>query len=163
MNALRMLIVAFVLAFGATHVAMAGDTGTLDQATRARYHSLIAELRCVVCQNRSIAESDAPLAADLRDVVQRQILAGQTNTEIKHYLVVRYGDWILYDPPIQTSTVLLWGAPFMLLAIGLLIVVTTMRRRPISAKLATSSTDTGSDSDKLAQILAEDQSYERDQ
>ena len=87
MNALRMLIVAFVLAFGATHVAMAGDTGTLDQATRARYHSLIAELRCVVCQNRSIAESDAPLAADLRDVVQRQILAGQTNTEIKHYLV----------------------------------------------------------------------------
>ena len=116
----------------------------------------------MVCQNRSIAESDAPLAADLRDVVQRRIQAGQTNAEIKHYLVVRYGDWILYDPPIQTSTVLLWGGPFMLLAIGLLIVVMTMRRRPISAAPATSSTDTGADTDKLARILAEDRAREQE-
>ena len=162
MNAVRFLLIALVLAFGGTHVATAGDMDTVDQATQTRYHSLIAELRCVVCQNRSIAESDAPLAADLRDVVQRRIQAGQTNAEIKHYLVVRYGDWILYDPPIQTSTVLLWGGPFMLLAIGSLIVVTTMRRRPISAAPATSSTDTGADTDKLARILAEDRAREQE-
>ncbi|ERJ18509.1 C-type cytochrome biosis protein [Salinisphaera shabanensis E1L3A] len=95
----------------------------------ARYHELNAELRCLICQNRSIAESDAPLAKDLRTIVEKQIAQGRSDAEIKQYLVDRYGKWVLYDPPLDSATLILWIGPFVLLAIGLLVVVLMMRRR----------------------------------
>jgi len=81
----------------------------------------IAErLRCLVCQNQSIAESQADLANDLRRQVREMIVAGKTDKEILAYMVERYGDFVLYDPPFQTTTLLLWGGPaaLMLLALG---------------------------------------------
>ena len=137
-------------------LCLAQAAESLDAASQARYHALIAELRCVVCQNRSIAESDAPLAGDLRHVVERQIRAGQSNAAIKHYLVDRYGDWILYDPPWQRSTVLLWTGPFLLLAIGALLIAALMRRERSVPSEATIKAGRDDHGDRLGQILADD-------
>ena len=97
---------------------LAAELSMTDEQTQ-RYQALIAELRCLVCQNQNIADSNAPLAQDLRAQVQEKILAGQSDTEIKRYLVERYGDFVLYRPPVKRSTWLLWGGPFLLLLLGL--------------------------------------------
>ena len=119
----------------------------LDGDELARFHALNAELRCVICQNRSIAESDAPLAKDLREIVARQIAAGRSDAQIKQYLVDRYGEWVLYDPPLDSGTIILWAGPFVLLAIGLIAVALILRRRtaqPGGASL---------DRERLARVL----------
>ncbi len=88
-----------------------------------RYRTLIAELRCLVCQNQNIADSNADLATDLRDKVYELIVAGQSDADIVNFMVIRYGDFVLYRPPLKASTVVLWLSPFVLviLSIGLLI------------------------------------------
>ena len=92
----------------------------LDTAQDLRYHQLINELRCLVCQNQTIAESNAPLAVDLKEQVKKQLAEGKSNAEITTYLTDRYGDFVLYRPPFQASTVLLWAGPFLLLLGALL-------------------------------------------
>ena len=94
-----------------------------------QYDYLTKELRCLVCQNQNLAESHADLAQDLREEVQQMILAGKTNKEITDYLVARYGDFVLYDPPVQESTWLLWFAPFIMLLLGIFIVYRFARSR----------------------------------
>lgn len=88
-----------------------------------RFDTLTRELRCLVCQNQSLAESNAPLANDLRLQVYEKLKAGKTNKEIVQYLVERYGDFILYNPPVKPNTAVLWFAPFFLITFGLLIVL----------------------------------------
>jgi len=88
------------------------------QAERERFHALAEELRCLVCQNQTLADSDASLAADLRREVEELMLAGRSDEEIKAYLVQRYGDFVLYRPPLQRNTWMLWLGPFGLLVIG---------------------------------------------
>lgn len=115
---------------------------TVIEAERPRYQALLHELRCVVCQNQSIAESNAPLAKDLREQVAAQINAGRSDDEIRHYLTDRYGDFVLYKPPLRARTVALWFGPFVLLALGLVMAWwhTRRRRRPSGdAALATSA------------------------
>ena len=82
-----------------------------------RYQSLIEEIRCMVCQNQNIAESEAPLAIDLREKVKEMLLDGKSNTYIKNYLTDRYSDFILYDPPKKPQTALLWLGPVLFLVI----------------------------------------------
>jgi len=94
-----------------------------------RYEYLTKELRCLVCQNQNLAESHADLAQDLREEVQQMILAGKSNDEIVDYLVARYGDFVLYKPPVKESTWLLWFAPFVLLLAGVSIVYRFARGR----------------------------------
>lgn len=101
----------------------------LNGAQLARYQELTGDLRCLICQNRSIADSDAPLAKDLRHIVAKQITQGRTDAQIKQYLVDRYGQWVLYDPPFEFATWLLWLGPFALLLVGLIIVLTVVRKR----------------------------------
>lgn len=113
-------------AFWMAGVAAATD---LNGSQRARYQELTGDLRCLICQNRSIADSDAPLAKDLRHIVARQIAQGRTDAQIKQYLVDRYGQWVLYDPPFEFSTWLLWLGPFALLLVGLMIALTVVRKR----------------------------------
>lgn len=96
-------------------------TAHLTPQQSERYHALITELRCLVCQNQNIADSNAPLAEDLRQQVLEMIEQGKTDAQIKTYLVERYGDFVLYRPPLKPSTWVLWGSPFLLLIIGLLI------------------------------------------
>lgn len=96
---------------------------------RQRYHSLIGELRCTVCQNEALASSDAPLAADLRQSVYRQIRAGRSDGEIRQFMRDRYGDFVLYNPPMAGHTLLLWGGPPLLLVIGMIASFFIIRRR----------------------------------
>ena len=115
-------------------IAQAQTVG-LDAAQDTRYHQLINELRCLVCQNQTIAESNAPLAVDLREQVKKQLAEGKSNTEITSYLTARYGDFVLYRPPFQASTLLLWAGPFLLLLGALLWAWRFMRgsRKPPAA------------------------------
>lgn len=105
-------------------VPVIAQTGTYnadtpaDAATEARLKVLAQELRCLVCQNQTIADSNADLAVDLRRVVRAQILEGKSDRDIKSYLVARYGDFVLYNPPVQGNTTLLWFGPFLLLFVG---------------------------------------------
>ena len=115
------------------------DTDRLSnpaQETRAR--ALMQDLRCLVCQNESIAESDADLAADLRTVVRQHIAAGETDIQVKHFLVSRYGDWVLLKPPLKATTWVLWAGPVLVLLMGLVMV---MRRSPAKPQEVLSETE----------------------
>ena len=95
----------------------------------ARFNQLTQELRCLVCQNQNLADSDAQLAHDLRAEVHEMLLAGKTDGEIKTFMVERYGDFVLYRPPVQQNTYLLWLAPLALLLIGALILRVNIKKR----------------------------------
>jgi cytochrome c-type biogenesis protein CcmH len=115
-----------------------------NQAQEERFNQLTLELRCTVCQNQNLADSDATLAHDLRRKVHEMLLAGKTDEEIKKYMVERYGDFVLYRPPVQTNTYLLWIAPLVLLLIGALILRSNIKKR--SALFETKETDDQTDS-----------------
>ena len=94
-----------------------------------RYRTLVDELRCLVCQNQTIAESNADLASDLRREVYRMVEDGRSEDEIAGFMVARYGDFVLYRPPLRGDTILLWAGPFLLAAIGLTVLAVHLRRR----------------------------------
>ena len=108
-------------------------------AERDRYRHLIEELRCLVCQNQNLAESDADLAKDLRQEIYEQIEAGKTNQDIIDYMVARYGDFVLYRPPFKPLTLLLWVGPFVILGGGIWVLLLYVRRR--RDQTATASAD----------------------
>ena len=95
----------------------------------ARMMALAAELRCLVCQNQTIADSHAGLAVDLRQQIREMLIKGQTDREVMDYMTQRYGDFVLYRPPFKSTTLLLWLAPGLLLAIALGSLVVVLRRR----------------------------------
>ena len=100
-----------------------------DRATNARAVALSEQLRCLVCQNQTIADSSADLAVDLRRQVREQIAAGRTDSEILAYMTERYSDFVLYRPPLKPQTVLLWAGPLLLLAIAAVVLVRIVRDR----------------------------------
>jgi cytochrome c-type biogenesis protein CcmH len=110
-----------------------------DAAQEARYNDLTLELRCLVCQNQNLADSDAPLAQDLRREIYEMMMAGQTDEQIKTFMVERYGDFVLYRPPMQGNTIALWVLPIVLLLFGAVIVFFTVRNR--NRKLAAQQGD----------------------
>lgn len=129
----KFFIVIFLLIISFT--ALAQKTGVQEplvfasQQQQERFNKLTEELRCLVCQNQNLADSDAPLAHDLRREVHEMVLAGRTNKQIKEFLVTRYGDFVLYRPPVQKNTYLLWLAPLVLLLIGALILRSSISKR----------------------------------
>lgn len=94
-----------------------------------RYRALISELRCTVCQNEPLESSNAPLAADLREQVYQMIMDNRADFEIRQYMRDRYGDFVLYNPPLTGGTLILWGGPIVLLLIGLVTGAVMIRRR----------------------------------
>jgi len=107
--------------------------------TQERIRQLEEKLRCLVCQNQTLADSNAELAGDLRKQVAEQVAAGKSDQQIIEYLTARYGDFVLYDPPFKMRTVLLWFGPFALLLVGAFALVVVLRRRraaPEEAPLA---------------------------
>jgi cytochrome c-type biogenesis protein CcmH len=100
-----------------------------DLALDARLKSLETQLRCLVCQNQTLAESEAPLAEDLRKEVRELAVSGKSDDDIRSYLVARYGDFVLYKPPVKLVTYLLWFGPFVLLAFGGVVWWIVVRRR----------------------------------
>ncbi len=103
-----------------------------DAEQETRYQQLTMELRCAVCQNQSLADSDAPLAQDLRQEIFNMMQAGRTNDEIKQFLIDRYGDFVLYMPPVKNNTLVLWLMPAVLLFGGALVVLIVVRKRKLS-------------------------------
>jgi cytochrome c-type biogenesis protein CcmH len=97
-------------------VVVAALASGIARADETRLQRLAGELRCPVCQNQSLADSNADLARDLRNEIARQLAAGRTDAEVRDFMVSRYGDFVLYDPPLQAQTWVLWIAPFAMLA-----------------------------------------------
>jgi cytochrome c-type biogenesis protein CcmH len=108
---------------------LAAAPALADDALDARLKSLETQLRCLVCQNETLAESAAPLADDLRKEVRELAVAGKSDDDIRAYLVARYGDFVLYKPPMKPVTYLLWFGPFLLLFGGLVAWLLVLRRR----------------------------------
>jgi cytochrome c-type biogenesis protein CcmH len=100
-----------------------------DAAEERRFHDLAAQLRCVQCQNQSLADSNAQIAQDLRREVLQLMQQGHDDAQIKQFLVARYGEFVLYQPPLQPGTWLLWGGPLLVLGAGALVVLGIVRRR----------------------------------
>ena len=100
-----------------------------DPATESRLKALSQELRCLVCQNQTLADSSAPLAEDLRREIRELIAKGMTDEEITAYLVARYGDFVRYRPPLKSQTAILWAGPMLLLFAGFAMLLITLRRR----------------------------------
>lgn len=100
-----------------------------NEVEEIRFKALAEEIRCTVCQNQSLADSDAPLAQDLRQQLFFMIQDGRSDQEIRNFMVERYGDFVLYRPPVASHTLLLWGGPVILLLIGLIASVVVIRQR----------------------------------
>jgi cytochrome c-type biogenesis protein CcmH len=100
-----------------------------DPALELTYQALINEVRCLVCQNQTIADSNAPLASDLRREIRQMMGEGASRGEVTEFLVARYGDFVLYRPPFQSTTWALWGAPVFLLVIGAVVFARILRVR----------------------------------
>jgi cytochrome c-type biogenesis protein CcmH len=105
-----------------------------DAASEAEYKNLIKELRCLVCQNQDLADSDADLAKDLRHQAYKMLSQGKSREQVIEYMVDRYGDFVLYNPPLKSNTILLWIGPFALLFLVLIVVFLRVRKgEPVEA------------------------------
>jgi cytochrome c-type biogenesis protein CcmH len=123
--AVFLLLLAAIAPTFAREAAPAADDPVLEQ----RLMALSAELRCLVCQNQSLADSHADLAVDLRNQIREQMRAGKSDEQIRAWLTQRYGDFVLYRPPVKSSTLLLWFGPFALLAVSVTLFLAYLRRR----------------------------------
>ena len=136
MKALRCLVLGTLLVTAAPLLASDAPATFSAPALATRYETLLDELRCMVCQNQTLQDSHAELAQDLRDEVRRLLEDGASDVQIRDYLVARYGDFVLYRPPLKSSTWLLWLGPFVLLVLALTVVVKLSRRRaPVLSSL----------------------------
>lgn len=122
------LLLALLLAFSATAAAL-DPFDFRDAAEEARFRALAHELRCVMCQNQSLADSNAQIAQDLRKQVLTLMREGKSDEEIKRFLVDRYSEFVLYKPPVTPATWLLWFGPALVLLGGIVAVATIVRRR----------------------------------
>ncbi|QJR10908.1 hypothetical protein DSM104443_01978 [Usitatibacter rugosus] len=138
---MRALLAILALAFTSAAFAQVGAAGPAnpDPGTEQRLKHLAEELRCLVCQNQTIADSNASLAIDLRNQIRGQIAAGKSDGEIRDYMVQRYGDFVLYKPPFQANTLALWIAPLALLVTGVAVFLVVVRRRKAQAAPAAPS------------------------
>lgn len=127
MSAGRILFVVLLLLF--VTPVLAQEPQLADPKLEQRARDLSHEIRCVVCQSQSVAESDSDIARDMRALIREQIAAGQSDQQIRDYLVARYGDFVLFEPPFKATTYVLWIGPFVLLVLASIGVAVYFRRR----------------------------------
>lgn len=120
------LLLTMLLAFSS--IAFAADKPSTPE-TELRLKGLSTELRCLVCQNSTLADSDAPLAQDLRNEIRLLIDEGKTDVEVVDFLVARYGDFVTFRPPVNATTALLWFGPFIILIIAAITLIVSLKRR----------------------------------
>jgi cytochrome c-type biogenesis protein CcmH len=140
-----------VLAVG----VLLGSAATAASVSEDEVHAIASELRCVVCQNLSVADSPSEMARQMRDLIRERLVAGDRPPEVKAYFVQRYGDWVLLAPPARGLNLLLWLAPFGAVAAGLVVVATLVRRwrRQAPRELAAPPAVGQADRDRLAAEL----------
>jgi len=143
---LALLLLAFATAAAAKEAAPAAQDPVLEK----RVMALAEELRCLVCQNQTLADSNAPLAEDLRNQIRERMREGNSDAQVVDYLVARYGDFVLYRPPLKATTVLLWFGPLLLLAAGFAVLLRRLLRRR-SMEVAEM---TAADRKRAAELLA---------
>lgn len=153
MRALLLLLVIMVVA-ATPLAAVQPDEILADPPLEARARDISAGLRCMVCQNQSIDDSDAPLARDLRILVRERLKAGDSDDEVKAFIVERYGEFVLLQPPFARHTLLLWLAPAILLACGIVIVWRVQRRRRAAVE---PKALTPREKRSLARLMSDDQ------
>ncbi len=153
----RLLICLLWLALPAGAVIETYEFDNLE--LQQRYFDLSAELRCPKCQNQNIADSNAPIAADLRRQLHQQLHAGKSDDEIAEYMVSRYGEFVLYRPRWNAQTAVLWLAPILLLLGALLVLVGVLRKSPSRPGADTESAD---DAERLRALLNESERLTRD-
>ena len=147
------LLIVLTLLFSLSTLNAAVEIKQFKNAEQEqRYKNIIDELRCLVCQNQNLADSNAGLAVDLRNQVYKMILAGDDDEAIFDYMVTRYGDFVLYRPPFKATTFLLWVGPFIIFALGLFVLIRFIRQRK---KVVVTELNSG-DKEKLKQLLNED-------
>jgi len=141
MRLLAAACAVLVLALSSGARANEATPTELDPVAQKRLVHLASELRCLVCQNQTIADSNAELAGDLRREIHEQIKAGKTDKEILDFMTTRYGDFVLYRPPLKATTLLLWFGPALLLVAGVVVLFRVMRARRRSAEADRPLTD----------------------
>lgn len=156
MKALMPLIFAVFWTAGSIHAAV--DSTTFASAEQEmRYRTLISELRCLVCQNQNLADSNADLAKDLRRQIHTMIERGDTDQSIIDFMVGRYGDFVLYRPPFKRITLLLWTGPFLFLGVGLVVIAGFIRKRSQPAGPMLSDIDRA----RVRRLLQEEEEIEQ--
>jgi cytochrome c-type biogenesis protein CcmH len=146
----RLAALLLLAAVAAPAAAKEAAPAAADPVLEKRVMALAEELRCLVCQNQTLADSNAPLAEDLRNQVRERMREGKSDREVVDFLVERYGDFVLYRPPFKATTMLLWLGPFLLLALGFAVLLRRVRRRRQAADAEISD----SDRKRAAQLLA---------
>ena len=127
---LKVIAAGMLMAAAAAQGAAIDAYGQLeDPALQARFEHITQDLRCLVCQNESIADSNVELAADLRRQVREMLLENKSDDAIFKFMTDRYGDFVRFNPPLEPKTLLIWGAPFIMLAVGVIIIFRVVRRR----------------------------------
>ena len=145
------------LLFAAFVAAKEAPPAAADPVLEKRVMALAEELRCLVCQNQTLADSNAPLAEDLRNQLREKIREGKSDAEVVDFLVERYGDFVLYRPPLKATTILLWFGPLLLLAAGFAVLLRRLLRRR-SVEVAEM---TAADRKRVAELLAGTQGERR--
>jgi cytochrome c-type biogenesis protein CcmH len=140
---LRRLLLALSLALPLAVVAKEAAPASDDPVLEAKVMRIAAELRCLVCQNQTIADSNATLAQDLRREVREMIAAGKTDDEIRDFMIERYGDFVLYRPRMTAQNLLLWAAPALLLLIAGVVLFRVIRRRGQETDIETEGPEAG--------------------
>ncbi len=154
---LRVLSFLLLAATAAWTLAKEAAPAAADPVLEQRVTALASELRCLVCQNQTLADSNAPLAEDLRKQVREKMRQGASDSEIVDYMVARYGDFVLYRPPLKLTTALLWFGPLLLLAGGFVVMLRrVLRRRP-----AQDFEVTASEHKRAAELLAGNEAERR--
>lgn len=136
---MKKLLILLLLVFNfllTTNSVFAGEAKPLaeDPVLEARLKAMSHELRCLVCQNQTLADSNSPLAEDLRKEIRTQMRAGKSDQEVVDYLVARYGDFVRYRPPVNSHTALLWFGPFLLLLIGGFVLYRVLKKQASGEK-----------------------------
>ena len=150
---MRAFVAALLIGFSTLAFGQAAEVAKPDPAIEARLKALAEELRCLVCQNQTIADSNAPLALDLRNQIRTQVAQGRTDDQIRTYMVERYGDFVLYRPPLKATTLVLWIGPALMILGGLATFFIIVRRRRAAPA---SAPPPGGDRRRIEALLAGD-------
>jgi cytochrome c-type biogenesis protein CcmH len=150
------LMLLFALAWSFPVCAVQPDEMLSDPKLEARARAISQELRCLVCQNESIDQSEAPLAHDLRVLVRQRIEAGDTDAQVMNYIVARYGEFVLLKPRLEWRTALLWGTPPGLLLVGIVMLLIAARRRKGAAAVIGSANLTAAEEARVAELLRDE-------
>ena len=161
MRILRSLAVALALMAAPPALAVQPDEVLADPRLEERARALSRELRCMVCQNQSIDDSDAPLARDLRVLVRERLQAGDSDQKVLDFLTARYGEFVLLRPRFTARTALLWAAPVVVLAAGALVLIIVLRRRRRDSEPATPALSPAERA-RLAELVGEPKNQQPD-